>query len=62
MTVEDILTSNEIDRCGILSPLEVKRYELLFDRITQFQAACRGYLFRKKLSQHRIEELIVRCI
>lgn len=75
ITVEDILTSNEIDsstyrigmslvlfRCGVLNQLEAKRDELLSDRITQFQAACRGYLVRKKLSQRRIQELAVRCI
>lgn len=75
MTVEDILTLNEIDtstyriglsqvlfRCGVLNQLEAKRDELLSDRITQFQAMCRGYLVRKKLSQRRVQELAVRCI
>lgn len=74
-TVEEILTLNEIDpstyrmglsqvlfRCGILNQLEAKRDELLSDRITQFQAMCRGYLIRKKLAQRRVQELAVRCI
>lgn len=74
-TVEEILTSNEIDassyrigvslvlfRCGILNQLEAKRDELLSDRITQFQAACRGYLVRRKLAQRRVQELAVKCI
>lgn len=74
-TVEEILTSNEIDpssyrigvslvlfRCGILNQLEAKRDELLSDRITQFQAACRGYLMRKKIAQRRVQELAVRCL
>lgn len=67
-TVEQILQSNEIDlstyriglsqvllRCGILNQLEAKRDELLTDRITQFQANCRGYLVRKKLAQRRVQ-------
>lgn len=72
LTVEQILTSNEIDssayriglsqvlfRCGILGQLEAKRDELLSDRITQFQANCRGYLVRKKLSQRRVQVLLL---
>lgn len=75
LIVEDILSANEIDassyriglsqvmfRCGVLSQLEAKRDELLSDRITQFQAACRGYLMRKKLAQRRVQEMAVRCI
>lgn len=75
VTVEDILSSNEIDpstyrigmslvlfRCGILNQLEAKRDELLSDRITQFQSFCRGYLVRRKLAQRRVQELAVRCI
>lgn len=75
VTVEDILSSNEIDhstyrigmslvlfRCGVLNQLEAKRDELLSDRITQFQAFCRGYLVRRKLAQRRVQELAVRCI
>lgn len=75
ITVEDILSANEIDassyriglsqvmfRCGVLNQLEAKRDEMLSDRITQFQAACRGHLVRKKLSQRRVQELAVRCI
>lgn len=49
-------------RCGVLSQLEARRDELLTDRITQFQAACRGYLVRKKLAKRRVQELAVRCI
>lgn len=75
ITVEDILSANEIDassyriglsqvmfRCGVLNQLEARRDEMLTDRITQFQAACRGYLMRKRLSQRRVQELAVRCI
>lgn len=75
VSVEEILTSNEIDsstyrigmslvlfRCGVLNQLEAKRDELLSDRITQFQAVCRGYLVRRKLAQRRVQELAVRCI
>lgn len=75
MSVEDILTSNEIDpssyrigvslilmKCGILNQLEAKRDELLSDRITQFQASCRGYLCRKKIAERRVQELAVKCI
>lgn len=75
ITVEDILSANEIDsstyriglsqvmfRCGVLNQLEAKRDEMLSDRITQFQAVCRGYLMRKKLAQRRVQELAVRCI
>lgn len=75
VSVEDILSSNEIDsstyrigmslvlfRCGVLNQLEAKRDELLTDRITQFQAFCRGYLVRHKLAQRRVQELAVRCI
>lgn len=73
--VEEILASNEIDpstyrigvsqvlfRCGVLNQLEAKRDELLFDRITQFQARCRGYLTRRKVAQRRVQEMAVRCI
>lgn len=75
VTVEEILTANEIDlsayrigvslvlfRCGVLNQLEAKRDELLSDRITQFQAVCRGYMVRRKLGQRRVQELAVRCI
>lgn len=75
VTVEEILVSNEIDasayrvgvslvlfRCGVLNQLEAKRDELLSDRITQFQAMCRGHLVRRKLGERRVQELAVRCI
>lgn len=75
ITVEEILSANEIDpstyrigmslvlfRCGVLNQLEAKRDELLSDRITQFQAACRGYLVRRKVAQRRVQEMAVRCI
>lgn len=68
ITVEQILSLSEIDpstyriglslvlfRCGVLNQLEVKRDELLSDRITQFQAHCRGYLIRKKLARRRVQ-------
>lgn len=74
-TVEEILNANEIDpssyrvgvsqvlfRCGVLNQLEAKRDELLSDRITQFQAACRGYLIRKKIARRRVQEMAVKCI
>lgn len=75
LTVEEILFANEIDlstyrvgvsqvlfRSGVLNQLEARRDELLTDRITQLQAACRGYLVRKKLAKRRVQELAVRCI
>lgn len=68
LTAEQILSATDIDvssyrigvsqvllRSGILGQLEAKRDELLFDRITQFQANCRGYLMRKKLAQRRVQ-------
>ncbi|XP_055375472.1 unconventional myosin-XVIIIa isoform X4 [Condylostylus longicornis] len=74
-TVENILTSNEIDpsvyrigpsqvlfRSGVLSQLEAKRDELLSDRIVQLQSYCRGYLARRRVSHRRVQELAVRCI
>lgn len=75
LSVEEILNANEIDsssyrigssqvlfRCGVVNQLEAKRDELLSDRIIQLQAACRGYLMRKKFKKRRVEELAVRCI
>lgn len=68
LTAEQILISTDVDvssyrigisqvllRSGILGQLEAKRDELLTDRITQFQANCRGYLMRKKLAQRRVQ-------
>lgn len=68
LAAEQILAATDVDssayrigvsqvllRSGVLGQLEAKRDELLSDRITQFQANCRGYLMRKKLAQRRVQ-------
>lgn len=42
-------------RYGVLNQLEVKRDELLSDRVIQLQACCRGYLARRKIAQRRVQ-------
>lgn len=66
--IEHILSVNDIDastyrigpsqvmfRCGILNQLEIKRDELLSDRIIVFQAFCRGYIARRQLDRKRVQ-------
>ncbi|KAJ8280867.1 hypothetical protein GJAV_G00060170 [Gymnothorax javanicus] len=49
-------------RSGILAKLEEQRDQQTRCDITQFQAACRGYLARQAFKKRKIQDLAIRCI
>nr|CAB3264151.1 unconventional myosin-XVIIIa [Phallusia mammillata] len=49
-------------RSGVLNLLEDKRNEKVSAVLVSFQAACRGYLARRRLARRKVQEVAVRCI
>ncbi|KAI9561532.1 hypothetical protein GHT06_012491 [Daphnia sinensis] len=49
-------------RPGVLSQLEDQRDEKITSRVVKFQAQCRGFLARKRLSKLKVQDVAIRCI
>ncbi|XP_046442459.1 unconventional myosin-XVIIIa-like isoform X2 [Daphnia pulex] len=49
-------------RPGVLSQLEDQRDEKITNRVIKFQAQCRGFLARKRLSKLKVQDVAIRCI